>query len=420
VSGLRTGLAKPRAIPQTGQVHMLICTLDYEGTGHELSCHYDGDHMAEIARACGVTSLTHMRDKECTKKNVLDALHKVASSCRTGADTFVTFFAGHGMEVKDTDGDEDDGKDESYVMMSETGQLDWKDLNNLLTDDEFTATILSATAECPEKPQILCLSDCCHSGTMCDFDKNTWRGYKACSISGCKDAQTSGDTSSAQGGICTSAMCLAVESFNKQGNTAYSVNDLFKRLCKFDDDVYASEQDVTLHSASDMRPSSMAWPLIPRGTYTSPYTRENGPPDVTFAVGIQSQAAPAASRVSYVQPTSYAQPAPAMPHIGAMPQVGQYYAPTSGYGTRGLGGPVGGQVHYMSQSPAASGQVQYMSQSPAVSGQVQYMSQSPAVSGQVQYMSQSPAMTYGSTVGSSPIRYGAQLASAQQGQVRYS
>lgn len=52
-----------------------------------------------------------------TKKNVLKQMSEIASSCTNG-DMFVVYYSGHGSNVPDTDGDEQDGEDEAFCLRS--------------------------------------------------------------------------------------------------------------------------------------------------------------------------------------------------------------------------------------------------------------------------------------------------------------
>merc|ERR1712118_462497 len=120
----------------------------------------------------------------------------------------------------------------------------------VLTDDEFVTVLTDALH--PDVTAIM-ISDCCHSGSIADLHKPVWNGRQAISISGCKDAQTSGDIGS--GGICTWSMLLAIEAIQRKHSMegrqheAYSVKKLFRELMKQDDGVFDSKQDITIDTA---------------------------------------------------------------------------------------------------------------------------------------------------------------------------
>jgi len=140
-----------------------------------------------------------------------------------------------------------------------------------MTDDELSDVLL---ASIPKTSKILVISDCCHSGTLTDFNKPSWRGRQAISISGCRDTQTSGDTGN--GGICTHAILLAVESLQCKGETRYSVGKLFNETLRKDDEVFNSPQDITIDSAVGFKQNDMDWPLVPKSQYTAPHSQGAG------------------------------------------------------------------------------------------------------------------------------------------------
>ena len=110
----------------------------------------------------------------------------VGERCQSG-DTFVLFFAGHGMSVADDDGDEEDGTDEA-LCFTENGVLNTK---AALTDDTL-ASLLTRVLR-PEVNVVLFM-DCCHSGTVGDLDKQCWAGRQAVGMYACQDYQESADT----------------------------------------------------------------------------------------------------------------------------------------------------------------------------------------------------------------------------------
>lgn len=258
---------RTRGLGDEGTTHMLVIALDYKGTSNPLTCSIDAKNMIALAQASGITSIKALWDNQCTKQNVLQQLVNVANICKPG-DTFLFYYTGHGTSVKDLDGDEVDYKDEAYVCVTSSGQID---PNEFLTDDEFAAHLLEyVNKEC----NMIIISDCCHSGTMCDFGKPRWEGYHAISISGCRDSQTSGDTG--KGGICTHSMLMAIEAFQKKGKNRYSVGDLYRATLSFDDQKFASPQDIYLDTAPQCSSNNIDWPLVPKGPFQAPYNLPGG------------------------------------------------------------------------------------------------------------------------------------------------
>lgn len=244
-------------------VHMLILALDYPGTGNELTCTEDGGNMETLARASGVTDITKIENNECNKQNVLNMIQSVGSRCEAGH-YFIFNYSGHGANVADRDGDEEDGQDEALCLVTPTGQIDF---DAFMTDDDFAEAV---TTYVNSDVEILILCDCCHSGTIGDFSNTCWEGYRAVSMSGCRDSQTSGDTG--RGGIFTHSLLKAIESMQQEGETGYNVAVLYNAQLDQDDELFNSEQDITIAWSSDLQgPYDMAWPLIPVGAYAAPW-----------------------------------------------------------------------------------------------------------------------------------------------------
>ncbi len=105
--------------------------------------------MAAIAAATGMKS-TVLVTKKATRAAVLSALRSAAGKL-AGGDFFLLSYSGHGGQVPDVTGEEDDKKDETWCLYD--GQL---------IDDELYFELSRF------KPgvRILVLSDSCHSGTV--------------------------------------------------------------------------------------------------------------------------------------------------------------------------------------------------------------------------------------------------------------
>jgi len=93
------------------------------------------------------------------------------------------FFTGHGAQVKDKSGDEDDGFDEAMVF--DSGHIVDDDLLVLLEDT------------CPKNLRVLLLTDCCHSGSIWDLQSEKDKSKlpeNVISVSAAKDSQTAKQT----------------------------------------------------------------------------------------------------------------------------------------------------------------------------------------------------------------------------------
>mmetsp|Transcript_116 Transcript_116/g.390 ORF Transcript_116/g.390 Transcript_116/m.390 type:complete len:323 (-) Transcript_116:205-1173(-) len=261
--------ARERAAPcisKRGTVRLLIVALDYEKTKKTLSAVVDGKNMEELARHCNDVDVYSMYNGECTRKGVIDNIRRVAELCEDD-DYFVFYFAGHGINVKDTSGDELDGQDEAFVLVDNDGKISKE---SLLIDDEFADILLTSTRE---SVRILVLTDCCHSGTVADLHKQSWNGREALSIAGCMDDQTSADTG--RGGVFTHSILMALERLTNIGQSDFSCGMMYNAAVEANEVVFRSAQDITIQTTHRVLPAEMAWPLLPNKGYKAPAIKED-------------------------------------------------------------------------------------------------------------------------------------------------
>jgi len=253
--------AKPKDASRGPLVHVLLVTLDYQKTPFRLTCSQDGDNIATLLSHCDNVKVHELRDDYATVPAVLGKIQDIGGDCQAG-DHFLFFYAGHGSQIPDRDGDEADRLDEAFCLVDKhgkTSQSCW------LTDDRF-ATELSAAM--PKGTKILILADCCHSGTIGDLEKPCWKGLDVVTLTGCTDKQTSGDTG--VGGCFTHSFLLAYDDLiNARGPGPITMNMLHDRSKKILKNVFHRDnQDVTMQSTGS---GDMEWPLKPRmGRYAAP------------------------------------------------------------------------------------------------------------------------------------------------------
>ena len=113
------------------------------------ACEYDARDMAALALAKGMQT-TVLMTKKATRAAVLGAMRSAAKELRSG-DLFFVSYSGHGGQVPDVTGEEDDKKDETWCLYD--GQL---------IDDELYFEL----SRFGTGVRILVLSDSCHSGTV--------------------------------------------------------------------------------------------------------------------------------------------------------------------------------------------------------------------------------------------------------------
>lgn len=92
---------------------------------------------------------------EATRANVAFAVRGWLAERATPQDTVVFYFAGHGTQLLDDNGDEEDGKDEALLAW-DSGLLDL----TYIRDDDLNRWLSTVRAE-----TIIVILDACHSGT---------------------------------------------------------------------------------------------------------------------------------------------------------------------------------------------------------------------------------------------------------------
>eukprot|EP01065_Artemidia_motanka_P021706 TRINITY_DN2595_c0_g1_i1.p1 TRINITY_DN2595_c0_g1~~TRINITY_DN2595_c0_g1_i1.p1 ORF type:complete len:443 (+),score=142.00 TRINITY_DN2595_c0_g1_i1:65-1393(+) len=93
-----------------------------------------------------------------TKANILKVIDWLAENAEPG-DTVFFHYSGHGTQVKDLDGDEEDGMDEALVPM------DYQKAG-FITDDTLYEKLCKSL---PAGVRVFAMMDCCHSGTILDL-----------------------------------------------------------------------------------------------------------------------------------------------------------------------------------------------------------------------------------------------------------
>lgn len=134
-------------------IHIGLNSVDpnaYNGWNGALSgCINDARDMKSIADGLGYQSLL-LTDAAATSARVVSEIGQAAASLTTGDILFLTY-SGHGGQVQDVNGDEDDALDETWVL--------W---DRQLIDDE----LFSLWSQFAPDVRITMLSDSCHSGTV--------------------------------------------------------------------------------------------------------------------------------------------------------------------------------------------------------------------------------------------------------------
>ena len=93
-----------------------------------------------------------------TRKNIEDAFRRITEYSNAGDVVFV-HYSGHGGQVVDTSGDEDDGYDETLIP------VDFRSAGQIVDDDILDMLVKPMKAGV----MVTVLMDCCHSGTVLDL-----------------------------------------------------------------------------------------------------------------------------------------------------------------------------------------------------------------------------------------------------------
>jgi hypothetical protein len=122
----------------------------YNGWDGQLNaCEADADDMRQIAQSQGFDAQAFILTKDATAEAVKHAISDAAKKLSEGDLLFLTY-SGHGGQVPDTNSDEPDTRDETWVLY-----------DRQLVDDELYAL----WAGFASGVRIFVLSDSCHSGT---------------------------------------------------------------------------------------------------------------------------------------------------------------------------------------------------------------------------------------------------------------
>jgi len=168
----------------------LIVGIEYDETGNPCpGAEHDANTWSDLLEDYDQEVLI---DHQATKADILDFIEASADEMEAG-DTFVFTYAGHGSQLKDTNGDELDGLDEQIHV--------W---DNSISDDE----IWHALDQFKEGVNVITVMDTCSSDTNMDIDQAGYDNANFVAFSGSpSDDYAYGSHS---GGVMTNAFSDAL------------------------------------------------------------------------------------------------------------------------------------------------------------------------------------------------------------------
>ena len=147
----------PRRPPASsgGARRLLSVGIDaYPSPNTLTGCVADTKAWSKALAKLGFEVLDPLLDGAATHRAIVEALRSLVRGSKPG-DVLAFHYSGHGTQVRDTDGDEDDGTDEALVP------VDFSD-GAFLIDDDLRAIF----QQLPEGVNLTCFIDCCHSATI--------------------------------------------------------------------------------------------------------------------------------------------------------------------------------------------------------------------------------------------------------------
>ena len=132
---------------------------NYQSVSDLRGCVSDVDKMERLLTESfdfPAHNIRRLTDEQVIKQNVLHELDWLLGGAQAG-DQLVLFFAGHGTQVLDQNGDEADGVDEVLCLWD----MDFNNPESYLSDDDIHAF----TQRLPDDVALTIIFDNCHSGT---------------------------------------------------------------------------------------------------------------------------------------------------------------------------------------------------------------------------------------------------------------
>lgn len=126
----------------------------------------DVEYAVELLKMNGFTDIQTLQSSEATKQGIVGAFESLGKRCTRGDKVYI-HFSGHGQQITDTDGDEENGYDEAWIPYDakpfyEKGVYEGE---KHLIDDEVNSLLARIKKKVGSSGRILVVIDACHSGT---------------------------------------------------------------------------------------------------------------------------------------------------------------------------------------------------------------------------------------------------------------
>lgn len=121
--------------------------------------------VQQMLQKAGYADIKTLVNKQATKAGIVAAFKKLTANCKSG-DIIYIHFSGHGQQVTDVNGDEEDGWDEAWIPYDAYMRYDEKRYKGEkhLIDDEVNVLLASIRHKIGQSGKLLVVVDACHSG----------------------------------------------------------------------------------------------------------------------------------------------------------------------------------------------------------------------------------------------------------------
>lgn len=124
----------------------------------------DVDYVKAMLIGVGYKDIATLVNNEATKAAIVNEFGKLAQRCQLG-DVVYIHFSGHGQQVTDMNGDEEDGLDESWIPYDAYLNYCEDDKGEKhLIDDEINKLLTNIKTKIGDEGAMLVVVDACHSG----------------------------------------------------------------------------------------------------------------------------------------------------------------------------------------------------------------------------------------------------------------